>query len=186
MTFADLLSEAIGRLDRTGIPYMVTGSLASTYHGEPRATRDIDVVIDPGPEALERLVDGLEADGFYVDREAARVALRDRTQFNAIGEEAAKLDFIIRKDRPFSVEEFRRRRRVELLGTSGFIASAEDLIVAKLEWAAATGSERQLRDVAGMLAVAGNTIDEAYLNRWITALGLTETWADVAGRQAGG
>ena len=161
---------------------MLTGSLASTYHGEPRATRDLDLVIDPAPDALERLVDGLEADGFHVDREAARTALRDRTQFNAIGEAATKIDFIIRKDRPFSVEEFGRRRRVELLGTSGFIATAEDLIVAKLEWAAQTGSERQRRDIAGMLAVAGNAIDEAYLMRWITALGLTDAWTDVIGR----
>jgi hypothetical protein len=183
---ADLLADAIDRLDRAGIPYMLRGSLASTYHGEPRATRDLDLVIDPRPRALERLVDGLEADGFYVDREAARTALRDRTQFNAIGDAAAKIDFIIRKDRPFSVEEFRRRRRVELLGTSGFIVSVEDLIVAKLEWAAATGSERQLRDVAGMLAVAGDAIDAAYLNRWIAALGLTDTWTDVVSRQAGG
>ena len=161
---------------------MLTGSLASTYHGEPRATRDLDLVIDPAPDALERLVDGLEADGFHVDREAARTALRDRTQFNAIGEAATKIDFIIRKDRPFSVEEFGRRRRVELLGTSGFIATAEDLIVAKLEWAAQTGSERQRLDIAGMLAVAGNAIDEAYLMRWITALGLTDAWTDVIGR----
>jgi len=180
--FARLLADVIGRLDRAGIAYMLTGSLASTYHGEPRATRDIDLVIDPAPDALERLVDGLEVDGFYVDREAARTALRDRTQFNAIGEAATKIDFIIRKDRPFSVEEFGRRRRVELLGTSGFIATAEDLIVAKLEWAAQTGSERQRRDIAGMLAVAGNAIDEAYLMRWITALGLTDAWTDVIGR----
>ena len=182
MKFARLLADVIGRLDRAGIAYMLTGSLASTYHGEPRATRDLDLVIDPAPDALERLVDGLEADGFHVDREAARTALRDRTQFNAIGEAATKIDFIIRKDRPFSVEEFGRRRRVELLGTSGFIATAEDLIVAKLEWAAQTGSERQRRDIAGMLAVAGNAIDEAYLMRWITALGLTDAWTDVIGR----
>jgi len=180
--FARLLADVIGRLDRAGIAYMLTGSLASTYHGEPRATRDLDLVIDPAPDALERLVDGLEADGFHVDREAARTALRDRTQFNAIGEAATKIDFIIRKDRPFSVEEFGRRRRVELLGTSGFIATAEDLIVAKLEWAAQTGSERQRLDIAGMLAVAGNAIDEAYLMRWITALGLTDAWTDVIGR----
>jgi len=180
--FARLLADVIGRLDRAGIAYMLTGSLASTYHGEPRATRDLDLVIDPAPDALERLVDGLEADGFHVDREAARTALRDRTQFNAIGEAATKIDFIIRKDRPFSVEEFGRRRRVELLGTSGFIATAEDLIVAKLEWAAQTGSERQRLDIAGMLAVAGDAIDEAYLNRWITALGLADAWTDVIGR----
>jgi len=177
---AELLADAIDRLDRAGIPYMLTGSLASTFHGEPRATNDLDLVIDPVPDALELLVDGLERDGYYVDREAARTALRDRTQFNAIGEEAAKVDFIVRKDRPFSIEEFHRRQSADLLGIPAFVVSVEDLIVAKLEWAAQTGSERQLRDVAGMVAVAGETIDEVYLDRWIAALDLTEAWANVA------
>ena len=59
MTFADLLAEIIGQLDRAGVPYMVTGSIASSYHGEPRATRDIDIVVDTTPDALNRLVDGL-------------------------------------------------------------------------------------------------------------------------------
>lgn len=180
MNFAALLADTIDRLERAGIDYMLTGSLASTYHGEPRATHDLDLVIDPSPDALERLVDGLEADDFYVDREAARTALRDRTQLTAIGESAAKIDFIIRKDRPFSIEEFGRRRPADLLETPGFIASVEDMIVAKLEWAAETGSERQLRDVGGMLAIAGNAIDKAYLERWIAALGLTEAWTDLA------
>ena len=82
---------------------MVTGSLASSYHGEPRATLDLDVVIDPTAAALERLVDGLEAAGYYVDRDAASHALRARGQFNAIGtRNASKVDFIFRRDRPFS------------------------------------------------------------------------------------
>lgn len=101
MNLAHLLAEAIARLERAEIPYMVTGSLASTYHGEPRATLDLDIVIDPRPSALERLLEDLEAGGFYVDRDAARTALRERTQFNAVGDAAAKVDFIIRKDRPF-------------------------------------------------------------------------------------
>lgn len=183
MNLALLLADAIARLDRAGIPYMVTGSLASTYHGEPRSTLDLDIVIDPRPSALERLLEDLDAGGFYVDRDAGRTALRERTQFNAIGDGGAKVDFIIRKDRAFSTEEFGRRRRVDLLGTPGFIVSAEDLIIAKLEWAAATDSDRQLRDVAGMLAVGGDAIDQEYLTRWITALGLTDTWKRVRGRR---
>lgn len=183
MTFAGSLAEAIRLLERVAVPYMITGSVAGTYHGEPRSTLDIDIVIDPDGAALERLVDALAAADFYVDRDAARVALRDRTQFNAIGTDALKIDFIIRKERPFSVEEFARRREVQLPGTSGFLATAEDVIVAKLEWAVATDSERQLRDVAGILSVGGDAIDHAYLARWIAALGLTDAWTRVVGRQ---
>lgn len=172
MSYADVLAEAIGHLEAAGIPYMITGSVASSFHGEPRATRDLDIVIDPAPSALERLIDDLRTAGFYVDRDAAEDALRERTQFNAIGAEAIKVDFIVRRDRPFSIAEFERRERVELLGSTGFIATAEDVILAKLEWAAETDSERQIRDVAGMLAVAGDTLDEAYLTTWAEKLGV--------------
>src|SRR5688572_3179317 len=116
VTFADILATVIKALDGAGVPYMVTGSLASSYHGEPRATQDVDIVIDPGPEPLERLVDGVLQAGFYIDRDVARTALTERTQFNAIGSDASKVDFIIRRDRPFSVEEFARREPPDLLG----------------------------------------------------------------------
>ena len=176
MTFADLVGTALRHLLAAGIPYMVTGSVASSYYGEPRATRDLDVVIEPTSRTLETLLDGLIADGFYVDRDAAHEALRQRTQFNAIGPNALKIDFVIRKDRPFSLREFERRRPANLLGIAAFIPTVEDLIVAKLEWAAAGGSELQLRDVAGILAVAGDEVDYRYLAPWIRALDLAKVW----------
>jgi hypothetical protein len=154
---------------------MVTGSLASSYHGEPRATRDADIVIDPGPEALDRLTAALLDAGFYVDRDVAREALIDRSQFNAIGVDAMKVDFMIRRDRPFSIEEFRRRQPADLLGTPGFLATAEDVILAKLEWAKATGSDRQLDDVAGIVTIAGG-LDLSYVDRWAVALGVEDAW----------
>jgi len=175
VTFADLLAHVISGLDRAGIPYMVTGSLASSYHGEPRATRDVDIVVDPTPIALARLVDDLLAADFYVDAEAAQTALAERTQFNAIGPDASKVVFIIRKDRPFSIEEFGRREPADLLGTRGFVATAEDLVIAKLEWAATTDSERHRRDVAGIVAVSAQ-LDVAYVEQWASALGVLGQW----------
>jgi hypothetical protein len=175
VTFGQLLASIIERLEQAGIPYMVTGSLASSYHGEPRATRDVDIVIDPGPEALGRLVDELHETGFYLDRDVAFDALAARSQFNAIGPGASKVDFIVRRDRPFSIEEFGRRQRADLLGTPGFVTTAEDLVIAKLELAAASGSDRQIADVAGILAVA-NRLDTAYIDRWAVAMGVDETW----------
>ena len=185
MTFAELLADAIRRLDQAQIPYMVTGSFASTFYGEPRATRDLDIVIDPSVEALATFAAGLAADGYYIDRDAAFAALRERTQFNAIGADATKLDFIIRKDRPFSREEFQRRRPVDLLGTPAFIATVEDMIIAKLEWSVPFDSERQLRDVAAMLAVAGDELDRPYLERWVVALGLEAPWRRVTDGSTG-
>ncbi len=115
MTFAALLADVVAMLDRARVPYMVTGSLASSFHGEPRATLDVDVVIDPTPASLASLTDELLRSDFYVDADAARQALDDRSQFNAIGSGAFKVDFIIRKDRPFSIEEFGRRQPADLL-----------------------------------------------------------------------
>lgn len=178
MNLAALLAATIAQLEGAGVPYMITGSVASSYHGEPRATRDLDIVIDPDPAGISRLVDELGAAGLYVDTDAARRAFDDRTQFNAIdGTTGWKVDFLIRKDRPFSREEFGRRAHANLLGTAAWIASPEDTIVAKLEWAVASGSDRQLSDVAAMLDIGGESLDLAYIDRWVAGLGLRGAWS---------
>jgi hypothetical protein len=172
MSFASLVADIVARLDRAGIPYMLTGSLVSAYYGEPRATRDVDVVVDPDAASLERLLRDLKAGDFYVDPDVAHEALAQRGQFNAVSPTATKVDFIVRKDHPFSAAEFGRRMRADLLGVPVMVASPEDLVIAKLRWAAETDSERQLRDVSAVLRTLGSTLDRAYLTRWITSLGL--------------
>jgi hypothetical protein len=180
MTLGDLVARMVDRLERAGIPYMLTGSLASSFHGEPRTTRDVDLVIDPTPRALTAFVGRLPAGEFSVDADAARVALQERSQFNIVEVETGwKVDFVVRKDRPFSVEEFERRMPAELVGHRAFIATAEDTIIAKLEWAMAGESERQMRDVASILAASGESLDFSYLERWTRQLGLTTAWEQV-------
>jgi hypothetical protein len=180
MTLGELLAGIGARLEAAGIPYMVTGSVASSFHGEPRATRDIDIVIDPMLATLDAFVASLPADQFYVDAEAARAALAERSQFNVIEIRSGwKIDLIIRKNRPFSVEELARRQPADVLGSPTFVASAEDVVIAKLEWAMAGESERQLRDVAAILAVSGDGLDHPYMERWISALGLQKPWSEV-------
>ncbi len=170
----------VDALERAGVAYMITGSVASSFHGAPRATRDLDVVIEPGPDGVDRLVDALQQGGLSVDLEAARRAVKERRQFNAIDSRSGwKVDFLVRKDRPFSMAEFERREPAELVGTTARIASAEDMIIAKLEWAAASDSERQRQDVAAMVEVAGPMLDRAYIERWIDELGLKDAWARV-------
>ncbi|HSL77313.1 MAG TPA: hypothetical protein VK867_10220 [Candidatus Limnocylindrales bacterium] len=181
MTFERLVADIVGRLDTADIPHMLTGSIASSWYGEPRATQDLDVVIDPSPAAVEELVDDLQSDRWYVDRDAALAAVRDRTQFNAIAPDAFKVDFIVRRDRPFSTAEFDRRQPAEVLGTTTFLPTVEDMVIAKLEWAQATDSDRQLRDVRGMLAVAGSILDRPYVDGWVQRLGLEGTWERVVG-----
>jgi hypothetical protein len=150
---------------------MVAGSVASTFHGEPRATQDIDFVIDPNADALRTFVSGLDSERYYVGD--ADNALANRDQFNIIDTVTGwKVDLIIRKDRPFSRSEFDRRIRSRIAGVPVAVATVEDTILAKLEWSKRGGSERQLRDVVGMIAVAGTGLDLAYLTHWADELGL--------------
>ncbi len=174
---ATLLREIVATLQTLAIPHMVVGSFASTFHGEPRTTRDLDLVIDPSGAQLDALLGALDPDRFYVDADVARDALRRRTMFNVIEIASAwKLDLVIRKTRPFSIEELSRRTSVVMLGTTVDTATAEDTIVAKLEWASQSGSERQLEDVAGILRVQGERLDLAYIERWVAELGLIAQW----------
>lgn len=181
MSAGALLASLAAIFARTGVPYMVAGSFASTLHGEPRTTHDLDLVIDPSAEALLALVAALEAEGYYVDAATARDALVRRAMFNAIASTGWKVDFIIRRARPFSVSEFGRRQPARLFDAEVMVATVEDTILAKLEWAAAGGSERQLRDVAGMVAVAGAALDRAYLERWLDELDVRAAWQRLIG-----
>lgn len=175
-----LLATIVAILDELEIPHMVVGSFASTLHGEPRTTQDLDLVIDPTPQQLDQLVTGLDPDAFYVDPEVAREALRRRAMFNVIEIGTGwKLDLIIRKARPFSIEELRRRQVITMLGTEVATATAEDTIIAKLEWAKLGSSERQLEDVAGIVRVRSGSLDLRYLERWVRELGLEELWQRV-------
>jgi len=172
-----LLRKIITLLEASRIPHMVVGSFASTAHGEPRTTRDLDLVIDPGPDQLNELLAALDAEHYYVDPDVARDALRRRSMFNIIEIATAwKLDLVIRKARPFSVEEMQRRTTTKILGMDVPTATAEDTIIAKLEWAKQAASDRQLEDVAGILRVRGAELDFEYIERWVTELGLAEPW----------
>jgi hypothetical protein len=166
-------------LEGAGVPFMIAGSFASTAHGLPRTTQDLDIVIDPPDErAIDTLVRSMPADEYYVDADVARDAVRRRSMFNVVDHTSGwKVDFIIRKNREFSRTEFSRRMEITLLDVAVFIASPEDTIIAKLEWSNASGgSERQRRDVAGILATTGEQLDRAYVERWVHELNLADEW----------
>ena len=180
MTLGDFLRRVVEILDDARVPYMLTGSLAAAYYATPRATRDIDVVVDPGEAALNRVVDGFREAGFYVDRTAALEALRSHGQFNAIDPDSAwKVDLLVRKRRPFSETEFERRGTATLLGVEVSVASLEDVVLSKLEWAKLADSELQRRDVAQLLERAGTRIDLEYVERWVRRLDLDSEWKRV-------
>jgi hypothetical protein len=186
MTATDIFRRIVEVLDRASIPYMLTGSFASSYHGAPRATQDIDIVIAPTPDQLRTLITLLPETEYYADLEAALDAHRRQSQFNIIDLATGwKVDLIIRKARPFSQAEFARRAAVDLHGLRLFIATAEDIVISKLEWAKLGQSERQIEDVAGILRIRSGELDQRYIETWVLDLHLEGEW-EAACRLAGG
>ena len=167
-------------LDSAGIPSMLTGSLAAAFRGASRATMDVDLVIAPTPAALDDFVQRIEALGLYVSADAAREAVAHQGMFNVVDPESGwKADLIIHKHRPFSEAEFSRRETADFFGVSLAIASLEDVICSKLEWARLGASGRQLDDVRMLLRIAGDGVDLSYLERWVAALGVRAEWQAV-------
>ncbi|MEX0892808.1 MAG: hypothetical protein WEB88_11615 [Gemmatimonadota bacterium] len=116
MNLASFVAAVLNALRDANIPCMLTGSLAAAYYGTPRATQDVDLVIEPSADCLELFLGALESAGFFVDRQVARDAFTTGGQFNAIDPESGwKADFIFRKSRPFSETEYARRDMKEIV-----------------------------------------------------------------------
>ncbi len=172
----DLLRLFIEPLEGIGIPYMITGGVASVVYGDPRFTRDIDIVLELRGHQVGRLEAAFAGADFYVpppetlQEEAARLR---GGHFNLIHRDTAlRADVYLAGDDPLHAWALRRRRRVELEALSIWLAPPEYVILRKLEYYRASGSERHLRDVAMMLHVSGDLLDPAALPRWIEELGL--------------
>lgn len=174
MSLPEFIDRLAGILDRAGIEYMFCGSIASTFHGVPRTTRDVDLVVALSGPKIPVLLGELPEEDYYVSESSIRDAVLRQSQFNVIDMATGwKADLIVKKRRPFSTEEFKRRVQARVLGDAEvFIASPEDTVLTKLEWAAATNSERQLRDVAGVIQVKGADLDLEYLRHWAAELGV--------------
>lgn len=184
MTVSDVLGKIVSCLERRAVPYMLVGSFASAFYGALRSTRDIDVVIEATPDQVRALIQDLQADNYYAELDAALEAHRHESMFNVLDSASGwKIDLIFHKNRAFDREEFRRRRAAKLFDIELFVASAEDVIISKLEWAKLGGSLRQIEDVAKLLVAQWKTLDRSYLSQWISALQLQEQW-EVAKRSA--
>ena len=164
------------RLEAARVEFMLTGSFAMAYYGQPRMTRDLDLVVALTEPDVDRVAAALSPD-FYVDRDDALIAVRTERLFNLMHNESGiKVDLIVRKSGEYRQLEFSRRKRVSLHSVSTWIVSREDLILSKLAWAKESGSELQLRDVRTLL---DESLDWGYLDRWSRELGVGESLAAV-------
>ena len=174
------LTPLIDVLDRLDIAWYVGGSVASTVHGRFRATNDVDVIANLREEHASRLRAELEAD-HYVDEESIRDAVQRRASFNLVHfGTGLKIDVFVAADSEYEAG-VRARRVSEPIGDAGsgrrlWVASAEDTILAKLVWYRRGGgtSERQWRDVQGVVELRGPELDLEYLRRWAPVLGIDD------------
>jgi hypothetical protein len=166
-------------LEALRVPYAVGGSLASAVHGVMRATMDADLVADLPIEQVEPLAEAL-GDAFYADVDMMRSAVLRHTSFNLIHLETMfKVDVFVAKPRAFDRSQL-ARRQLQVLSEEperhAYVSSAEDVVLAKLEWYRLGGetSERQWRDVLGVLKVQSGRLDREYMQRMATELGVAD------------
>ncbi len=170
MNERELLVDCLRRLNRTGVVYYLTGSMASNYWGVPRSTHDLDFVVQLPLVAVPHIVQEFSRD-FYLEEAAVRAAYQPPHQFNAIDlRSALKVNFWLARPEPFDQEMLRRRAPVSLFGEPAWIATTEDVILHKLVWNRISPSERQLGDVAGIIAVQAGALDKKYGRRWAQKL----------------
>ena len=183
---SELLHEAVVVLEDLRVRYFVTGSMATILYGEPRMTNDVDLVAALDAAGVREFCAAFPGDSYYVSVDAALEAVALRGQFNLIhAASGLKVDVMVPDDTAFNISRFKRRARVEVApGFTALYASAEDVIIKKLEYYAAGQSEKHLRDIAGVLRISGEHIDRAYVDEWTHTLGLTDIWLAVQARVA--
>ena len=175
-TPVDALTRFLEILDRAEIPYSVGGSVASSTHGIPRMTMDVDLVADIKPAQVDEFVELLGAE-FYADARMIREAIMRGRAFNIIHYQTAyKFDVFPLKTDEYSAVEFGRRTFSKVpwgdQSIEWAVATPEDTILRKLEWYCAGGetSERHWNDIRGILKTKGARLDFAYLRRWAPQL----------------
>ena len=165
--------------DELGVDYLIGGSLASTLHGLVRTTQDSDIITNLRLEHVSHFIDKLDQ-VFYIDDEMIKEAISRHGSFNIIHRESMfKVDVFIPKPSPFLRSQLGRAQRQTFnlaIDISAKFASAEDTILAKLDWYRLGGevSERQWRDILGVLKTQAGSLDIAYLQKWAGELGISD------------
>jgi len=166
-------------LEKLGVPYLIGGSLASTLYGMVRTTQDSDIIAEMLVEHIEPFVAALQ-DEFFIDEEMIAESIQHNSSFNIIHRDTTfKVDVFIPRPRPFHQSQLARAQRqtfnLELEMSANF-ASPEDVILSKLEWYRMGGevSDRQWRDILGVMKTKSGELDLDYLRTWAKELKLSD------------
>ena len=175
----EVLALVVPVFDELKITYYIGGSVASSTHGDRRQTNDVDIVADMQVEHASPFVERLQ-DKFYVDEPMIRNAIKRKSSFNIIHFATAyKVDVFVMQAQPYDREAARRRVREIIEGEPSvetYLAQVEDVVLAKLRWFQATGnsSEKQWRDIMGVLKAQCFNLDLDYLQRWAGEIGVAD------------
>jgi len=174
MSQVDLLAFVAAILDDLKVPWMLVGSHAASFYGEPRSTHDVDLVVDLSDDHIAPLLDRIDSARYYLSESA----LREGRMANLIDTQTGdKVDLFFAAAEPANHAALMRRRYETILGVPVAIASVEDTILAKLRWNRLMGgSERQIRDVRGIVRLQSGSLNWDLLNQEIDASGLRDVW----------
>jgi len=179
----DLVKIFVQLLDKYKINYLLTGSLAVSFYGYPRATHDIDFIIEIQQQDSQKILKAsknLDA-SFLVDYLQIEEAIVNSSQFNILHPETGiKMDFWIVGKNKFEKNKFKRKKSILIDRQKVNLISAEDIILTKLLWCKTIRSERHLRDCVGILKVQENKLDKDYLDRWIKELKIEELFKEIS------
>lgn len=166
---AAILKNIADCLERAGIDYMLSGSVALNYYAQPRMTRDIDLVVEIQMADIGRLATEL-GDDYYFDDQAVQMAIEHESLFNLIHYPSlTKIDCIVRKSQAYRRQEFSRRQRVMFGDFPVWIVSAEDLLLSKLHWLKDSRSEMQFKDIRSLIDAVPQ-LNWVYLRHWAEQL----------------
>jgi hypothetical protein len=179
----DLIKLFIAPLNQTGVDYMVTGAVAAIVYGEPRLTNDIDIVIDLSAEDLPRLLAAYPLNDFYVpplEVLGTEIARLQHGHFNIIHTPSSlKADFYPVGEDSLHQWAIATRRGLRLFDENVMIAPPEYVVIRKLEYYRAGGSDRHLRDIRAMLRVSEEQIDRSLILRFVAQRNLEKEWEAV-------
>jgi hypothetical protein len=184
MSQQELLRQVLAVLKSARIDYMVTGSVVSSLQGEPRATHDIDFVVQLRVADIDPLINAFPPPRYYLDRFSIESAIQSSGQFNLLdAEEGDKVDFWMLCDEPFDQSRFARRFEEDLGGVRAMISRPEDTILMKPRWADMSGgSEKQMGDCIAIYEVQTGKLDQSYLDNWAPVLNVEPLLREIRSR----
>ena len=179
MTEPDLIGLFVAPLESLGLDYMITGGVASVVYGEPRFTRDVDLILALREADAGGFLDAFSPDDFYrppLEALTEEIRRPRHGHFNIIHRDTAlRADVYLPGDDPLHAWAFERRVRIPLEDDAAiWLAPPEYVLVRKLQYYEESGSDRHLRDISAMLEISGEKIDLLEVEVWARRLGLEE------------